>query len=401
MTVQPLNLKLIDIHHNKMCYSQNRMCAHPRQCPIGNYGHGEITVVHHHAPCNYQTGADVKHGQLGGYKARAKILLQRSLDHGQTWPRENEVVIWDDSLDLEEKRVILARSDDTKRSREKIDLSDHDASIYFSRPASGPPNDDGHPSLECYAFRSSDRGHTWETVPTRVSPPPGMNYVHIDGAGPVQFLDGSQLVVATSKAASGSWALGVYGTDDQGLTWKQNAEVYRDPTGRGRATYGALILLPNGRLQCYMLNIAGLRDAIQMNYSDDGGYSWSIPHPIVRWGQSPWTALGRDHAWPGSRRAGPRYRSPWPLQLRDGRIIVVFARRQPPFGIGLVASEDAGKSWSTETVIRADGSDWDLGYPVATELDDGRVFCAYYFMKVDGNNLGGTRHIASSIFHLA
>ena len=150
-----------------------------------------------------------------------------------------------------------------------------------------------------------------------------------------------------------------------------------------------------------MLNIAGLRDAIQMNYSDDGGYSWSIPHPIVRWGQSPWTALGRDHAWPGSRRAGPRYRSPWPLQLRDGRIIVVFARRQPPFGIGLVASEDAGKSWSTETVIRADGSDWDLGYPVATELDDGRVFCAYYFMKVDGNNLGGTRHIASSIFHLA
>ena len=47
---------------------------------------------------------------------------------------------------------------------------------------------------------------------------------------------------------------------------------------------------------------------------------------------------------------------------------------------------------------RADASDWDLGYPVATQLDDGRISTAYYYMENDGNNFGGTRHITGSFF---
>ena len=38
---------------------------------------------------------------------------------------------------------------------------------------------------------------------------------------------------------------------------------------------------------------------------------------------------------------------------------------------------------------------------VATELDDGRVFCAYYFQLEDGNKFGGTRFIGGSILTLA
>ena len=391
---------LTDIRHSKLCYSQDRMCAHPRQCPIHNYGDGQITVIHHHAPCTYQTRNDIRHGQ-SGYKGRAKILLQRSFDHGRTWPAEHEVVIWDDSLALEEKRVVLGQADDTEVTRATIDLGHPDTSVYFARPATGPEGPDGRPSLECYAFRSPDRGHTWESVPTRIGPPSGMHYVHIDGAPLARFPDGTQLVVATyGPSIAATSALGVYGTDDHGLTWKHIAEVYRDPTGHGRPTYGALMLLPSGRLQCYMLNIGGLRDAIQMNYSDDGGYRWSSPKPIVAWGQSPWATLSREHVWSGARRQGPRYRSPWPLQLRDGRIVVVFGRRQPPFGIGVLVSEDDGQTWSAEAVLRADASDWDLGYPVATELDDGRIFTAYYYVEDDGQCFGGTRHIAGSVFGL-
>ena len=103
-----------------------------------------------------------------------------------------------------------------------------------------------------------------------------------------------------------------------------------------------LLPLPSGRLQCYMLNIQGLRNAIQMSYSDDGGYSWTEPKPIVAWGQSPWAGLTRKHVWSGARRQGVHYRSPWPLRLRDGRIVVIFGRRQPPFGMGLIVSEDDG-----------------------------------------------------------
>ena len=80
--------------------------------------------------------------------------------------------------------------------------------------------------------------------------------------------------------------------------------------------------------------------------------------------------------------------------------MVIFGRRKQPFGIGLIVSEDDGATWSAEAVIRADASDWDLGYPVATQLDDGRIFTAYYFMENDGNGFGGTRHIAGSFFRL-
>ena len=52
-------------------------------------------------------------------------------------------------------------------------------------------------------------------------------------------------------------------------------------------------------------------------------------------------------------------------------------------------------------MVRDDGEYGpDLGYPVATELDDGRVFTAYYFVEDDGNAFGGTRHITASSFRV-
>jgi hypothetical protein len=37
---------------------------------------------------------------------------------------------------------------------------------------------------------------------------------------------------------------------------------------------------------------------------------------------------------------------------------------------------------------------------MATELDDGRIFTAYYYNLDDGNKLGGTRFIAGSFFRV-
>jgi hypothetical protein len=88
------------------------------------------------------------------------------------------------------------------------------------------------------------------------------------------------------------------------------------------------------------------------------------------------------------------------MQLRDGRILVLFARRKAPFGIGGVVSEDEGQTWSQEFVLRDDANGTDLGYPVATELEDGRIFTAYYFTLDDGNKFGGSRFIGGSFFRL-
>ena len=154
--------------------------------------------------------------------------------------------------------------------------------------------------------------------------------------------------------------------------------------------------LPDGRLQMYMLNIDGERNAIQVSESENG-YLWSPPRPIVRFGCSPWAARRK----PGDWKLGMHYRSPWPLQLRDGRIVVLFGRRKPPFGLGCLFSEDQGATWSPEFIIRDDAEHWDLGYAVATELDDGRIFTAYYF-NVPGQHtaMGARRFIAGSFFNL-
>jgi len=154
-----------------------------------------------------------------------------------------------------------------------------------------------------------------------------------------------------------------------------------------------------------------------MAYSDDGGLSWSDVRPIGQLGYSPWVSRRpsglysrprtvRDPAGRLVETYEPRptgaalFRSPYPLLLRDGRIVVLYGRRKPPYGMGGIVSEDGGETWSQEFVLRDDANCGDLGYPVATELEDGRIFTAYYYNLDDGNKFGGTRYIAGSFFRV-
>ena len=382
----PRSESLEDVHHIRICGSPNTYCGHPRQGGVFLFGHHEIAVIHNHAPCRYDTPESVQH-DFGGYHSRAKILLQRSLDSGVTWPEDEQVVIYDESRPVEERRTFLS----ARGPREEIDLSSPDSAIYFGRTYAGPT--DSRPELVCFAVRSADRGKTWERAPTVVYPPPGQNVVHKDGHPIVGMPDGTFLAVMSSSPPG---QVSLYGSDDNGLTWEYLSKIATDATGLGRPTYAGLLRLPDGTLQAYMLNINGERNAIQICESHDG-YAWSAPRPIVRWGYSPWAA----RRGPGQFSSGMHYRSPWPMLLRDGRIVVLFARRKPPFGLGCFFSEDRGVTWSPEFIIRCDAEHWDLGYPVATELDDGRIFTAYYFNLPEGRTrFGARRFIAGSFFHL-
>lgn len=384
--------ELRDVRHIKVCYSKQTYCGHPSQAGLHNFGGGEIAMMHNHANCAYGEEEDVSHGS---YFRDGVFLLQRSFDHGETWTREDDQVVWDNGWSEAKKKGIHEGALKPGVEREKIDLSSPDAITFFKRSKTEGRDSQGNENVETFAFRSPDRGYTWEQVPTRISTPHWFSSVLVDGYPPVQFPDGTQAVIADLDQSQ----LAFYATDSNGLAWHYITIVARDPNERfGRFAYQRLLRLPGGRLQCYMVHLAGMRNqTLEMNYSDDGGFSWSDPKPIVSWGESPWARLPLDHIW-GKSIAGPFYRSPWPLLLEDGRIAVIFARRKPPYGMGVIVSEDEGDSWSAEAVIRADGSDWDIGYPVATQLDDGRIFTAYYFMENDGNNFGGTRYIAGSFF---
>lgn len=66
-------------------------------------------------------------------------------------------------------------------------------------------------------------------------------------------------------------------------------------------------------------------------------------------------------------------------RLPDGRIVLVYGARRPPYGIRARISADQGETWSAEILLRQDGGAPDLGYPRAVVLDDGTLVIVYYF----------------------
>lgn len=381
---------LTGIEHIKLHGDRTTYCGHPRQCGIFNFGHGEIAVGHNHAPCAYQKPSDVQH-DFNGYHSRSVLLLQRSMDHGRTWPGENEVDVWNEAAPIEERRKFLLSSFTTPR--ESIDLARPESIVLFPRTFLGPIRYGAYEMIS-FALRSRDKGRTWEKVPTILVPPPGCYSASPDNTPIVYMPDGSLLF--PMRTFGGRDGVDLYASTDSGLSWQYRTHICEPHD------YPAFVLLKNGRLQCYNYPLA-------MCYSDDAGKTWSKRKLIQPGGPSPW--LPQDPFY----EEGLAHRSPTPLLLGDGRILVMFARRiSPRRGMGVILSEDGGATWSPDLILRDDPSvstttrirgmacDYsDIGYPQATELEDGRIFTAYYYMMNDGNNFGGSRFIAGSFFRIA
>lgn len=387
------NVKISDVNHTHICGGKGFYCAHPRHAGLWNFGSGELALIHPHAPWHYKEKHP--HGFGKGYKSNSVWLLQRSMDGGKTWLEEDNVVVYDETLPAEERVEILFPKNP---EREQIDLSAPDSIVCFGRTALGDlrPLDEnvakptqGRASTTCFALRSADRGRTWEKKATVIRDQSEDFNCEITGYDIAKMPDGTLIMAATLSGIAA-----VYGTDDNGLTWSYLAQA-------GCASYPGLIRLPNGKIQYYMLEINGGTNSILMSESDDV-YNWTKPRSIVRYGASPWRARVRhgQHFPLSSSFPGPKvYRSPWPVLLRDGRIVVIFARRRAPAGIGGILSEDEGKTWSDEFIIRDDASGTDIGYALAVEVEDGRIFTAYYYMT-EGNTQQTPRYIAGSFFNI-
>jgi hypothetical protein len=86
--------------------------------------------------------------------------------------------------------------------------------------------------------------------------------------------------------------------------------------------------------------------------------------------------------------------------MSDGRIACVYGYRIAPTGIRYRISEDGGRSWGGEIILRSDGGSWDLGYPRVIEIEPGVLFATYYMNTIDDpvQVNGGVRHIAWTRF---
>ncbi len=202
-------------------------------------------------------------------------------------------------------------------------------------------------ALDVWITRSTDQGITW-SQPQRcmVSSP----------HGPIQLRDG-RLLYAGKELWKGQSRVGVCQSLDDGGTWEWLAEI---PTRSGDdpSQYHELhaVETSDGRLivQIRNHNPENAGETLQCE-SEDGGKTWSPPHAIGVWGLP-------SHL----------------LRLRDGRLLMTYGHRRPPFGCQARVSEDGGRSWSGAMVICGDGAGVDLGYPSTVELGDGSLLSVWY-----------------------
>ena len=201
--------------------------------------------------------------------------------------------------------------------------------------------------LGTWMLRSTDEGVTW-SAPYRVP----VNSPH----GPIPLSDG-RILYAGKRLWHENRRIGVADSHDDGRTWRWLAEI---PTRDGDdfAEYHELHIVEaaNGRLvvQIRNHNKTNERETLQAE-SEDGGRTWSVPHPIGVWGLP-------SHL----------------LRLDDGRLLMSYGHRREPFGNQARLSEDNGDSWSDVMTISADGIGFDLGYPSTVELDDGSLVTVWY-----------------------
>ncbi len=92
--------------------------------------------------------------------------------------------------------------------------------------------------------------------------------------------------------------------------------------------------------------------------SIDFGQTWSEPRRLPIWGHPPYM-----------------------LKLKSGNLLMVYGHRRSPYSVRAILSHDQGKTWDMDSMLTLhtfDPGNWDLGYPVAMQLDDGRILVSFY-----------------------
>lgn len=203
-----------------------------------------------------------------------------------------------------------------------------------------------------WMIRSADGGQTWST----------RYRVPVDSPhGPIQLSDG-RLLYAGKELWNGQQRVGVCQSTDDGQSWQWLAEIPARPGDRADRGYHELhaVETANGRIivQIRNHNPANRAETLQCE-SSDGGKTWTVPHPIGVWGLP-------SHL----------------LRLADGRLVMTYGHRRPPYGNQARVSSDHGRTWSDAMILSDDGgadrADSDLGYPSTVQLSDGSLLTVWY-----------------------
>ncbi len=161
-------------------------------------------------------------------------------------------------------------------------------------------------------------------------------------------------------------------TTDGGKTWRLVAWI--GPETKGFGIMPSTVRLSKSRLLTAVRRREGRKRRIEAYVSDDNGSTWRL--------------LGTPA--PDTGEGNPASM----IVLKDGRVCITFGYRAEPYGIRARLSDDQGKTWGEQIILRADGGCRDLGYPRTVQRPDGKVVTVYYF----NDRPDGDRYIAATIW---
>lgn len=289
-----------------------------------------------------------REGTIHGHEAIGKVSLSRSKDRGRTWlPRV----------------TALDRAGVDDRDPTIFQMSDGTVLLVSS---------------DCLCT-SVDFGQTWSTpLPTPVFGPKGAvedeegNIVY----GGLRRVVQDRFTVIAGRPAQ-LQANSVYRSRDKGRSWELvgigTYTLYKEgPLDYVWYDEPFLCVVP-GKYWIFTSRV-DLDGYARITRSVDRGRTWEPISKTPVWGY-------------------PQHLLP----LRDGRLLMTYGYRRPPWGVRACLSHDQGKTWDiqNEIILRMDGGtlegqkckvgNGDLGYPVSVQLADGTIFTVYYLNQAGSN----------------
>ncbi len=288
-----------------------------------------------------------------------QIVAVRSTDDGLTWSKP--YVVYDTPLDERESGVtalsdgsLLAHVWSTRHTRESYaamgsgSYYDDVIEAWVEQVGSDNYQEAAH-LAGAWVLRSVDSGLTWS------APERGPDTIH----GGIELLDG-RIMVASYRVSRDYVTISA--AEDWKGPWMDVGQIVSPEPDSLRFGEPSIAQLPSGRIVVMMrtttkpYNDADDRCFLWLVYSDDAGTTWSAPIRTPLWGFPP-------HL----------------LVLSDGRLLVTYGHRRPPYGQRAAISED-GITWriEDEVVLRDDGPNKDLGYPASVQLANDQILTVYY-----------------------
>ncbi len=223
-------------------------------------------------------------------------------------------------------------------------------------------------------YYSYDRGKTWAGP---------FSLPNFDTAGTaartdyiVEDADSCMFFSTAAKSDGREGRLFCFRTDDGGKSFQFVSFVGDEMTEPGH--FGIMpssVRLGENELLVAERHREGARRNIALYRSTDNGKTWTREADPVE-------SVGAGNP-------------PAMIRLADGRVCLTYGYRAEPFSMCAKISDDGGKSWGPELVMRNDGITKDMGYPRTVQRPDGKVVTIYYF--ADGK-IGPERIIAASIW---